>query len=106
MESKVIKLFIVMINYKVPLETIDLHREAHIEFLDQYYLNHTFITSGPLTPRTGGVILSKGESKQEIYKIFEKDPFKIEELADYTIFEFTPTQFTNNFKTTLNAISD
>ena len=85
-------MFIVNLTYKVPLKKIDEHLTDHVRYLDEQYSNGNFIVSGRKVPRTGGVILSVITSKEELFKIIEKDPFKIHDLADFDIIEFTPSK--------------
>ena len=85
-------MFIINLTYKVQLEKVDNYLNEHIEFLNkQYELGH-FIASGRKVPRTGGVILSKVDDKSELERIIEKDPFKINNLADYELIEFVPSK--------------
>ncbi|WP_428740249.1 YciI family protein [Tenacibaculum sp.] len=85
-------MFIINLTYKVQLEKVDNYLNEHIEFLNkQYELGH-FIASGRKVPRTGGVILSNVNSKSELERIIEKDPFKINNLADYELIEFVPSK--------------
>ncbi|TDQ25665.1 YciI family protein [Tenacibaculum caenipelagi] len=85
-------MFIINLTYKVQLEKVDNYLNEHIEFLnEQYELGH-FVASGRKVPRTGGVILSNVNSKPELEGIIEKDPFKINNLADYELIEFVPTK--------------
>ncbi len=85
-------LFIVILSYKVDLDEIDKHRDAHMSFLAPYYEDGTFLLSGPRVPREGGVILAKTASKQELQEILEQDPFAMNDLAHYDIYEFSPTK--------------
>ncbi len=81
-------MFIIDITYKVEIEKVEEHIEAHIEFLNEEYEKGTFLASGKKVPRTGGVILSNIASKEKLEKILEKDPFKKYELANFEITEF------------------
>ncbi|WP_339916786.1 YciI family protein [Yeosuana marina] len=85
-------MFIISLTYKTQLEKIDQYLKEHIEFLNEQYELGNFLVSGRKIPRTGGIILSKASSKSELEKIIEKDPFKINELADYEITEFIPSK--------------
>ena len=51
-------MFIVQLTYKVPLQEVDKLLSAHRDFLDSYYKKGLLIASGPLKPRTGGIIIS------------------------------------------------
>lgn len=86
-------MFIAILTYKKPLEEVDRFLQAHREYLAEHYDAGDFIASGPQTPREGGVILMKAESRAEIDSIIEQDPFNINGIADYRIVEFTPTMF-------------
>ena len=86
-------MFIAILTYKKPLEDVDRFLQAHREYLAEHYAAGDFIASGPQTPRVGGVILMKAESRAKIDSIIEQDPFNINGIADYRIVEFTPTMF-------------
>ena len=88
-------MFIVELTYKVELEKVDQFLNEHIAFLNEQYELGNFIASGRKVPRTGGIILSKVESKSELEKIIERDPFKINGLADYDLTEFIPSKTCN-----------
>ncbi|EDP96444.1 YciI family protein [Kordia algicida OT-1] len=85
-------MYIISLTYKVPLETIDQHLDAHIQYLNTQYELGNFHASGRKVPRTGGVILSKMTDKLKLATILEQDPFKIHDLADYEITEFVPSK--------------
>nr|WP_262482811.1 YciI family protein [Aquimarina longa] len=86
------------LTYKVSLETIDSYLDLHIKYLNEQYELQNFIASGRKTPRTGGIILSKISEKNELLKILDKDPFKINGLADYDITEFIPNKTCEELK--------
>lgn len=85
-------MYIISLTYKVSLEIVDQHLEAHIRYLNTQYELGNFHASGRKVPRTGGVILSKLRDKLELAMILEKDPFKIHNLATYEITEFIPSK--------------
>lgn len=86
-------MFIAILTYKKPLEDVDRHLQAHRDYLAEHYAAGDFIVSGPQTPRVGGVIMMKAESREEVEDIISEDPFNINGIADYQIVEFTPTKF-------------
>lgn len=51
--------------------------------------------SGPLNPRTGGVVIARGESLEEISSFFKNDPYHINDAAEYFITEFNPVKSQN-----------
>ncbi|MBO6806675.1 YciI family protein [Thalassospira sp.] len=82
-------MFVVSLNYKVPLEQVDAHIEDHIAWLKQAYAKGLFLASGRKVPRDGGVILAKGD-RAALEDELTRDPFHQHDLADYHITEFDP----------------
>jgi uncharacterized protein YciI len=91
-------MLIIDLKYIVPLEKIDSHMTAHVKFLKKYYDKNIFIASGRKVPRTGGIILARGASREEIEKIIQEDPFCAHHLAEFTITEFQTSQVHPHFK--------
>ena len=86
-------MFIIDIKYIVTLEEIGEYYEAHIRHLEKYYAQNIFVAWGPKVPRTGGVILALGESKEMVENIVREDPFYEYKLAEITITEFVPSKY-------------
>ena len=84
-------MFIAILTYKKPLSEVDRFLAAHREYLAKHYAAGDFIASGPQTPRVGGVIMMKADSRATVDAIISEDPFHINGIADYQIVEFTPT---------------
>jgi len=89
-------MFIAILKYKKPLEEVDRFLQAHRDYLAEHYAAGNFISSGPQTPRVGGVIMIKAENRIAVDAIIAQDPFNINGIADYQIVEFTPTMFCND----------
>ncbi len=86
-------MFVIMVNYIKPLSEIDAHLEAHRRFLDEGYAEGYFLASGPRVPRTGGVILAKAASAEQLKAFLEKDPFSRSGIATYDVVEFNVMKF-------------
>lgn len=84
-------MFLVFVNYKAPIETVDNFLSAHSEYLKQHYKTGEFILSGRRVPRTGGVIMSVIEDKENLKNVLAQDPFNLNNVADYEIIEINPT---------------
>jgi uncharacterized protein YciI len=84
-------MFITILTYKVAIEEVEKHLNAHVEYLKKQYEAGNFIASGRKVPRTGGVILSNMDSKEGLEKVLSQDPFNINDVADYEIIEFVPS---------------
>ena len=85
-------LCIIDLNYQAPLEKLDEAMKAHVNFLDKHYEAGDFITSGRKVPRTGGIIIARANSKEEVEQWMQDDPFYKEKLCDFTITEFMASQ--------------
>ena len=94
-------MFIINLNYIVPLEELDLHMAAHVKFLHKYYKQNVFVASGRKVPRTGGVILALAKSKEDVEKIIREDPFHKCKLAEFSITEFLASQYHPDLKSLL-----
>ena len=95
-------LFVVILRYLVPSEAVEPHRKSHIEFLNQYYDSGLFVASGRQVPGNGGIILAKSDNRKALEEILQQDPFSIHRLAEYQIFEFTPSRHSEAFKAVLD----
>jgi len=85
-------MFIINITYKVPLEEVDHHLDAHIAFLNRQYEAGHFLASGRKVPRDGGIIIARGRSRETLLHILNQDPFNLYDLADYEVIEFEPSK--------------
>jgi uncharacterized protein YciI len=101
--SKKCTMFIINLNYIVPLEQLDAHMTDHVKFLRKYYKQNVFIASGRKVPRTGGIILALAKSKEEVGEIIREDPFHIHNLAEFSITEFLTSQYHPEMKKILTG---
>lgn len=85
-------MFIILLHYLQPVTEIEKYLPEHRDFLDKHYAAGHFIASGAQVPRTGGVILAKGVTREELDLLLNEDPFFRERLANYQIIEFNPSK--------------
>jgi uncharacterized protein YciI len=91
-------MFIVSLEYQVPLKEVDRFIPEHVEFLNkQYELGH-FQLSGRKNPRTGGVIFSTLSNREQLDMILTEDPFLRENIAKYEVIEILPTKASQEFE--------
>lgn len=83
-------MFILSLTYSAPLEDADKHMQAHMAWVKAGYDQGFFLASGRKVPRTGGVILARGE-RAELEAMCAADPFTVHGIAEY---EITETAFT------------
>jgi uncharacterized protein YciI len=91
-------MFLLLSRYLKPTEEIDRVLPAHREFLDRYYKSGLFIVSGPLNPRSGGVILTADCTRDTIDAALAEDPFVREAISEYEIVEFKATKHAHWFQ--------
>jgi uncharacterized protein YciI len=85
-------MFVIELTYKTSLAKIDAHMTEHVAFLKKYYAAGNFLVSGRQIPRTGGIIIAVGDSREKIEAIMKEDPFCREGLADVRVVEFRASQ--------------
>lgn len=90
-------MFIVLLTYTKPIEIVDQYLKAHRDYLEEGYKKNFFIVSGPKNPRTGGIIVSQLSDRAQLEEILKNDPFKLNDVANYEILEFSPTKQHRNF---------
>ena len=96
-------MFIINLNYIVPLKELDTHMTDHVKYLHKYYKLNKFIASGRKVPRTGGIILALAGSLDEVNRIISEDPFYTHKLAEFTVIEFLTSQVHSELKKFLKA---
>jgi len=92
------KHFIVEIIYRAPLEKIDAVRDRHRGFLEEGYKKGMILMSGPQVPRTGGIIIARGNSMEDVAEFLSNDPYQKENVAEYKFLEFNPVHFQDMIK--------
>ncbi|QYN46415.1 YciI family protein [Gilliamella sp. ESL0405] len=91
-------MFIFTLTYIKPINEVEKFLQQHIDYLEENYRLGHFIASGRKVPRTGGVILCPAENKEQALTIMQKDPFYIQQIAQYDIIEFVPSKYTTGFE--------
>lgn len=89
-------LHVVLLRYTRPIEEIEAVTPEHRAWLDGHYASGRFIVSGPQNPRTGGVILARGD-KEGLAELLKEDPFAKHGLAEYDIVSFVPVKRAKGF---------
>jgi uncharacterized protein YciI len=84
-------MLILSLNYIAPMEKVDEVIAAHMTWLKKGYDDGYFIASGRKVPRTGGLILSRGD-RAAVEAFCATDPFVLHGVTEYDI---TEVAFTN-----------
>ncbi len=91
-------MFIINLNYIAPLDKIDAKMKEHMIFLNACYKEGLFIVSGRKIPRTGGIIVARGSSKEALEALMKNDPFVAQGLAEFDVIEFRASQSDPDFR--------
>jgi uncharacterized protein YciI len=86
------KHFLIEITYTAPLERIDALLADHRAFLQHGYDTQMLLCSGPMTPRTGGIIIGRADSLEAIVEFFAGDPYHLNGAATHRFVEFSPVK--------------
>ena len=81
-------MFLINVQYVVPLAEVDEALADHVAFLQENYAKGIFVISGRKIPRSGGIILARNVSREELADILATDPFKQRGIATYEVTEF------------------
>lgn len=91
-------MIIIQLTYKASIQEVDKYLSSHREFLDYYYKQGLLIASGPMKPRTGGIIIAATTDKTYLENVFKQDPYYLADIADYAFIEFTPVKHCEQLK--------
>ncbi|MDP3268492.1 MAG: YciI family protein [Legionella sp.] len=91
-------MFIIQLTYITPISEVDKYLQAHREFLEYHYKQGLLIASGPLKPRTGGIIIAATNDREHLEELFKKDPYYLAEIAKYEFIEFIPVKHCDELK--------
>lgn len=82
--------YIVEIIYRAPMERIEQTVAAHRQYLQTGFDSGVLLCSGPQLPRSGGILVARATSREELERFIANDPYKLEQVADYRVIEFQP----------------
>lgn len=91
------RLFTVIVTYSKPLEEVLSVADAHRAHLDGYLRKGVLLASGPLVPRTGGVIWLRDVEREQVEKMVGEDPYTKAGVATFQILEFDPVKRAQDF---------
>jgi uncharacterized protein YciI len=88
------KYFFLEGEHLVPFEERDPAMiAAHRQFLQRGYEEGRFLLSGPSVPPTGGVLIARAESREQLDQLLADEPFCKARLMRFCkIIEFNPVQ--------------
>ena len=90
-------MFVLLLTYTRPLDEVDVLMREHVAWLRKHYDSGRFVVSGRRIPRTGGVILARGDDREEIEEIAAGDPFVKGGVAATEVIQFRASQTAPGF---------
>lgn len=85
-------MFVLLLTYVRPLAEVDALMREHVAWLDEQYAAGRFVVSGRQIPRTGGVIVARGDDRDEIEALAATDPFVAGGVATCEVVQFRASQ--------------
>lgn len=86
------KHFLIEITYTASPEKIADILPAHRQFLQSGYEQGLLLMSGPMLPKTGGVVIARAQTLDDIQTFFKYDPYLANQAATYRFVEFDPVK--------------
>jgi uncharacterized protein YciI len=80
--------FIVSLTYTAPIEQVDALLGEHVAWLRANHAAGHLLGWGRKVPREGGILLAKGESRDEIAALAAQDPFIKGGVAEFEVIEW------------------
>ncbi len=84
---------IALLRYRRPLEEVLTVVDAHREYLRALKERGILLVSGPLDPRTGGLLLLRvpdGTAAETLDRIRDEDPYTKSGMAQYELLPWVP----------------
>ena len=81
-------IFLIDIEYTADMDAVMAQLDAHMEFVKAGFASGDFLVAGRKMPRSGGVILARGVSKEAVEALAQSDPFATSGVAQITVTEF------------------
>jgi uncharacterized protein YciI len=97
------KLYVTILTYVAPIEQIDAAGSEHVLWLQRGYDCEVFLASGRRVPRTGGIILAKAASVEDVEAWMRQDPFQARGLATAEIYPFEGNMMSDAMRTAVEA---
>jgi uncharacterized protein YciI len=91
-------MFVLLLTYVRPTEEVDALMREHVAWLDEHYAAGRFVVSGRRIPRTGGVIVARGDDREEVERIAAADPFVTGGVATCEVVQFRASQVADGFE--------
>ena len=83
---------VAIIRYRKPLEEVIVHQDAHRAYMRELKEKGVLIASGPMNPRTGGLLLLRvgDDDTKALDGVRDNDPFYQSGVAQYELVGWNP----------------
>jgi uncharacterized protein YciI len=81
-------LYFVTLTYRRPLDEVNLHLATHKAWLARHLQEGRIVFAGPLEEGTGGVILARCDSRDELDRMLAADSFVTQAVVDSRVQAF------------------
>lgn len=85
-------MYLITITYTQPLEAVERVLPAHRQYLREATLASRIVMTGRRRPATGGLVMLRADSREEVEDFVRQDPYSTENVAAFGIVEFDVAQ--------------
>lgn len=96
-------MFVLIARYTKPIEEVDALLEDHKAWITRHSEAGRILLTARQVPLTGGLILARGESIEEMRAMIAEDPFHTSGSAEYEVLEYAPVRAAEGFEALLSA---
>lgn len=75
-------LYLVTLNYLRPIEEVNAHLDTHRVWLAQQTRAGKILVAGPLEDRSGGFVLARSDSRDELNRMLALDSFVVHQVVE------------------------
>lgn len=94
-------MFVLLARYTKPAEEVDRLLEDHKAWITRHQQAGRILMTARQVPLTGGLILARGGSADEMWEMIAEDPFHASGAAEYDVLEFEPARVTQGMEEAL-----
>jgi uncharacterized protein YciI len=85
-------MFVLIARYTKPVEEVDRLLDGHRAWIVKNMEAGKILLTARQVPLTGGLILARGESPEQIWEMVREDPFQSSGSAQYEVLQFQPVR--------------
>lgn len=78
-------LYLVTLNYIRPIQEVNAHIDTHRDWLVTHTRSGQILVAGPLEDRSGGFVLARSNSRDDLDRMLALDSFSVHKLVDYQV---------------------